>query len=288
MKTIQNIAVFGAGIMGRQIALNAAVNGFHVRLADNFPKACEKAEEWAKGFLAKSVEKGKTTRDAADAALARVQYLENTAEAVADCDLVIEAIIENEDIKHNLFQEINLHAPKDALITSNSSFIPSSRFTGDVDGAGRLCNLHYFNPAMLMKLVEIVRGEHTSDETVESLKAFVKAIGKDFIVVNKEIEGFVVNRLLRAVQNEAFFLYENGIASFEDIDTGAEKGLNYPMGPFRLLDLAGIDICYMNRQKTYEQTGRPEDKPPVFLEEKYNKGEFGRKTGKGWYDYSEK
>ncbi|MDL2302199.1 3-hydroxyacyl-CoA dehydrogenase family protein, partial [Lachnospiraceae bacterium OttesenSCG-928-D06] len=177
---------------------------------------------------------------------------------------------------------------KDAIIASNSSFIPSSLFVEDIEGAERLCNLHYFNPAMLMKLVEIVKGEHTSDETVEALKAFVKAIGKEYILVKKEIEGFVVNRLLRAVQNEAFFLYDQGIASFEDIDIGAEKGLNYPMGPFRLLDLAGIDICYMNRQKTYEKTGCPEDKPPKFLEEKYKKGEFGRKSGKGWYDYSEK
>lgn len=288
MKTIKTVAVLGAGVMGRQVALNAAVNGFDVRLADSFPDACAKAEEWAKGFLAKSVEKGKSTREAADEALARVHYTESTAEAVQGSDLVIEAIIEDEEIKRALFREVNAHAPKDALITTNSSFIPSSRFIKDVDEPGRLCNLHYFNPAMLMKLVEIVRGPHTADDTVEALKAFVVAVNKEYIVVNKEIEGFVVNRLLRAVQNEAFFLYENGVASFEDIDTGAEKGLNYPMGPFRLLDLAGIDICYMNRQKTYEETGKPEDKPPAFLEEKYNKGEFGRKTGKGWYDYTEK
>lgn len=288
MKEIKTVTVIGAGVMGRQIALNAAANGFDVRLADVFPEECARASKWADEFLAKSVEKGKSTREDADAALARVRYSQNIAEAVKDCDLVIEAIIEDEDIKRGLFREVSASAPKDAIITTNSSFIPSSRFVGDVEAPGRLCNLHYFNPAMLMKLVEIVRGEHTVDETVKALEAFVKAVGKDSIVVNKEIEGFVVNRLLRACQNEAFFLYENGIASIEDIDIGAEKGLNYPMGPFRLLDLAGIDICYMNRQKTYEKTACPEDKPPAFLEEKYKKGEFGRKTGKGWYDYSGK
>lgn len=288
MKQINTVTVIGSGVMGRQIALNAAVHGFAVRLADTFSQPLAAAQTWAQDFLGKSVEKGKLSREEADAALSRMQYLGVVADAVADCDLVIEAIIEDEDIKRGLFQEVNANAPKDAIITTNSSFIPSSRFINDIDSAERLCNLHYFNPAMLMELVEIVRGEHTGDETVEALKAFVTAVGKRFIVVNKEIEGFVVNRLLRACQNEAFFLYENGIASFEDIDTGAEKGLNYPMGPFRLLDLAGIDICYMNRQKTYEKTGRPEDKPPAFLEEKYQKGEFGRKTGKGWYDYTRK
>ncbi|GHV65286.1 hypothetical protein AGMMS49587_19290 [Spirochaetia bacterium] len=286
MKTIQTAAVLGAGVMGRQIALNAAVNGFTVLLADTFPGACEKAAEWAGDFLAKSVEKGKSTREEADKALGRISYLKDLTQAVIGCDLVVEAIIEDEDAKKALFTEVNAHAPADAIITTNSSFIPSSRFIGIVENPGRLCNLHYFNPAMLMKLVEIVRGEHTAGETVEALKAFVQALGKEYIVVNKEIEGFVVNRLLRAVQNEAFFLYQNGIASFEDIDIGAEKGLNYPMGPFRLLDLAGIDICYMNRQKVYEQTHRPEDKPPEFLEEKYKNGEYGRKTGKGWYTYN--
>ena len=286
--TIKTVTVYGAGVMGRQIALNAAANGFDVRLADTFPDACSKASAWAEEFLGGSVEKGKMTREAADEALARMSYFQTIAEAAVDSDLIIEAIIEDEEIKRDLFKTVNAAAPKDAIISTNSSYIPSSHFAGDVDNPGRLCNLHYFNPAMLMKLVEIVRGEHTDDETVQILENFVKSVGKQSIVVNKEIEGFVVNRLLRACQNEAFFLYENGIASIEDIDTGAEKGLNYPMGPFRLLDLAGIDICYMNRQKTYEKTGRPEDKPPAFLEEKYKKGEFGRKTGKGWYDYSGK
>ena len=233
------------------------------------------------------MEKRKATKEAAAAALARITYTQSLTKAVTGSDLVIEAIIEEEDVKRKLFEEVSANAPADTLITTNSSFIPSSVFADIVKNPGRFCNLHYFNPAMLMKLVEIVRGPHTDESTVEALKEFVRAVGKDFIVVNKEIEGFVVNRLLRAVQNEAFFLYENGVATFEDIDIGAEKGLNYPMGPFRLLDLAGIDICYMNRRKVYEKTGRPEDKPPAFLEEKFNRGEYGRKTGKGWYDYSQ-
>jgi len=286
MKTIKNVTVIGAGVMGRQIALNAAVHGFIVHLADTFPEACEKAAKWAEEYLAKSVAKGKSTQEDADNALNRMHYSENPSEAVANCDLLIESIIEDEAIKHELFKSISAALPEDTIVTTNSSFIPSSSFAKDIGSPSRLCNLHYFNPAMLMKLVEIVKGEHTAAETVQALVAFVKAIEKESIVVNKEVDGFVVNRLIKALQNEAFFLFENGIASIEDIDIGAEKGLNFPLGPFRLLDLAGIDICYLNRQRIYEQTGRPEDKPPAFIEEKYKKGEFGRKTGKGWYDYS--
>ena len=286
MKKIQTIAVLGAGAMGRQIALNAAVSGYIVRVADSFPDACAKAQAWSQTYLARQVEKGRMGPQEMQAALDRVTYSEQTSAAVAGCDLVIEAIIEDEAIKRQLFQQVNQHAPEDAIITTNSSYIPSSRFADIISRPERLCNLHYFNPAMRMKLVEIVRGPHTGDNTVEALKTFISSVDKEYIVVNKEIEGFVVNRLLRAMQNEAFFLYQNGVASIPDIDTGAEKGLNHPMGPFRLLDLAGIDICYLNRQRTYEKTGRPEDRPPAFLEEKYKKGEFGVKTGKGWYDYS--
>lgn len=286
MKKIALVVVLGAGVMGREIALNAADHGFQVRVADAFPDACRKAEEWANAYLDKSVEKGKMTEEQKAETLSRLTYCQDPALAVQGSDLVIEAIIEDETLKRQLFAMVNQNAPKDALIATNSSYIPSSRFAALIDHPGRLCNLHYFNPAMRMKLVEIVRGAHTSQETVEALTSFVQALGKESIVVNKEIEGFVVNRLLRAVQNEAFYLVQNGIATVEDVDRGAEKGLNYPMGPFRLMDLAGIDICYRNRQATYEKTGNPADKPPEFLKEKFDRGEFGRKTGKGWYSYT--
>jgi 3-hydroxybutyryl-CoA dehydrogenase len=163
--------------------------------------------------------------------------------------------------------------------------MPSSTFVDCIDKPGRLVNLHYFNPAMVMKLVEIVRGPHTGDDTVKALQWFVSKIGKQSILVNKEIEGFVVNRLLRAVQNEGFFLLKEGIATFEDIDTAAEKGLNYPMGPFRLQDFTGLDIGYYNRMKKYDETGDPADLPPQEMIDRFKRGEFGKKTGKGWYTY---
>ena len=283
---IKNVCVVGAGVMGRQIALNAAVSGYQVSLCDAFPDTLKEAGEWAKGFLDKSVQKEKMTKEEAARALERLVYAQDMEAALKDADLVIEAIIEKEDIKRAFFEKVKACASANTIVASNSSFMPSSKFADIFEDPSRLANLHYFNPAMLMKLVEIVRGPHTGDQTVEALKHFVDSIGKTYILVNKEIDGFVVNRLLRAIQNEAFFLYQEGVADYADIDTGAEKGLNHPMGPFRLLDLAGIDICYLSRQAKYEKTGDPADEPPAFLKEKYDKGELGRKTGKGWYDYN--
>ena len=286
MAEIKKVFIAGAGVMGRQIALNAAVSGYQVNLYDAFANVLEEARVWAEGFVNKSVQKEKMSKEEAEKALARLVYEKNLEKALAEADLVIEAIIEKEDIKRELFAKVQSCAPSGAIVASNSSFMPSSMFADIFTDPSRLANLHYFNPAMLMKLVEIVRGPHTSDQTVEVLKSFVDSIGKIYILVNKEIDGFVVNRLLRALQNEAFFLYQEGIADIKDIDIGAEKGLNHPMGPFRVSDLAGIDISYLSRQAKYEKTGDPADKPPAFLKEKYEKGEFGRKTGKGWYDYS--
>ena len=285
MKDIQKVCVIGAGVMGQQIALNAAVSGFTVVLTDSFPKALEKAGDWSRAYLNTSVQKGKMKQEEMDAALGRLILEGDLEKALPDADLVIEAIIEEEKAKRELFATVSRTAPGDAIVTSNSSYIPSSRFADLFSDPGRLANLHYFNPAMRMKLVEIVRGPHTADETIEALKKFVAAVGKTYIVVNKEIEGFVVNRLLRAVQDEGYFLLESGVASFEDIDKGAELGLNYPMGPFRLMDLTGLDINYYNRRHRYEETGREEDRPPKQLEERFQRGEYGKKTGKGWYSY---
>lgn len=285
MDQIHNVCVIGAGVMGRQIALNAAASGFQVTLTDSFPGALQKAGDWAKSYLDTSVSKGKMTPEDRDKALQALKLEESVEGALPGADLVIEAIIEDEDIKRELFTKVSALAPARAIVTSNSSYIPSSTFAPLFADPGRLANLHYFNPAMRMKLVEIVRGEHTADQTIETLKEFVGAVGKTYIVVNKEIEGFVVNRLLRAVQDEGYYLLENGIASFEDIDKGAELGLNYPMGPFRLMDLTGLDINYYNREKHYKLTGDEKDRPPRELEERFRRGDYGKKTGKGWYTY---
>lgn len=285
MKRIKTVCIVGAGIMGRQIALNAAVHGFNVYLTDTVAKTLDEAKSWSQEFLTNSVHKGKMTQDDKSSSLERLSFEADLATACRDTDLVIEAIIEDESIKRTLLAKLSSLTREDTILSSNSSYIPSSKYIDVVKNPARLANVHFFNPAMIMKLVELVRGPHTSDETVEALKDYVTGIGKIYILVNKEIEGFVVNRLLRAVQDEAYFLLENGIATFEDIDKGAELGLNYPMGPFRLLDLTGLDINYYNRSRKYELTKDPKDKPPASLLERFKRGDYGKKTGKGWYSY---
>ena len=146
-------------------------------------------------------------------------------------------------------------------------------------------NIHYFNPALVMKLVEIVRGPHTGEEALETARTFAVSTGKSPIIINKEIAGFVANRINAAVTREACLLLEKGIASVEDIDTACEKGLGYPMGPFRLMDMTGIDVNYYVRRDRYAESGDENDKPSPLVVEKFKKGEFGRKTGKGWYNY---
>lgn len=283
MKEIKKVCVAGAGLMGKQIALNAAVGGYEVTLYDSFPAAAEKAAVWAKDFLTGRVQKGKMAQDVAEGALARFKIVGDLAEAATGADLVIEAIIEKEDEKKKFFQQVNGLVDQDALIATNSSFMVSSRFVDCVSNPARLANLHYFNPAMAMKLVEIVKGPHTADETVQALYDFVKKVGKMPVIIQKEWNGFIVNHISSAITVAALELLENGVATPEDIDIAMENGLNHPMGTFRLMDLTGINLTYTVMAEKKEK-GLP---VPGFaqVKEKYDAGKYGRSTGEGWYKY---
>ncbi len=282
---IRNVCVAGAGRMGREIALNAASHGYKVVLTDAVPSVLEQAQVWAGEYLEGSVKRGKMSREDADAALGQLQIQADLEKALEGTDLMIECIIEDKEAKKELFRKADRIAPAHALLVTNSSYLPSSHFAAETGRPGQVANLHYFNPAMRMELVEIVKGPHVKDETVKTLKEFVRRIHKNPVVVQKEIDGFVVNRLLKAIQNEAFYLLDEGIATFEEIDLAAEKGLNHPLGPFRLMDFTGIDITYRNRRRVFEESGKAEDQPSPALKEHFDKGEYGRKTGKGWYTY---
>ena len=291
IEDIKTVLVVGAGAMGQQIAMNTALNGrahdYKVILCDSFPAALEKAKKWAPEYLAGRVAKGRITQEEADQVAANLTFSDNVEEAAVEADIVIEAIIENLDAKRELFQKISKVCKPDTILGTNSSNIVSSKLADVTEHPERLLNMHYFNPALVMQLVEIVRGPHTADETIQTAYAFAENTGKKPIIIQKEIAGFVANRINAAVTREACLLLEKGIASVEDIDTACEKGLNYPMGPFRLMDLTGLDVNYYVRRDRFAESGDPNDAPSPLVIDKVIKGEYGRKTGKGWYDYTD-
>lgn len=292
IEDVKTVVVVGAGTMGRQIAMNTALNGraYHYKVinCDSFAKAVEGAEAWAKEYLDGRVTKGRITEDERKQVAGDLSFTTDVDAAAAQADIVIEAIIENLDAKQELFEKLGRLCRNDTVLATNSSNIVSSKLAGVTAHPERLLNIHYFNPALVMQLTEIVRGPHTSENTIEVAKAFAERTGKSPIVIQKEIAGFVANRINAAVTREACLLLEKGIASVEDIDTACEKGLGYPMGPFRLMDLTGLDVNYYVRRDRYEESGDPNDMPSFAVIDKVIKGEYGRKTGKGWYDYSEK
>ena len=284
---IKKVCVAGGGLMGRQIALNAAIHGFDTYLTDSMGDVLAAVEKWSGEYLAGRVAKGKLTQEQADAAKASFHLCPELKDAAEGAQLVIEAILEDRNVKLDFYKKVGAIAPEDAILASNSSWMPSSTFIGCVSNPGRLANIHYFNPALAMKLVEVVRGEHTADDTVQTLVEFSVVNGKTPIRVNKEIEGFVVNRVLRALRDEAFYLVDEGVCTPQEVDLGVELGLNYPMGPFRLLDLTGIDLNYLSSTTRWKETGIKPNGYDI-IKEKYEKHEWGRKTGKGFYDYTDK
>ena len=281
---IKKVCVIGGGLMGRQIALNTAIYPFDVTVFDANPAVLEDLAKWADTYLAGRIAKGRMTEEQVAGIRSRFTICATLEEAVKDADLVIEAIVERKDIKSAVFAQVSALVREDTIIATNSSRMVSSMFVDDVSNPQRLANLHYFNPALVMKLVEVVQGAHCSDETAQALYDFAVATGKEPIWLRKEIDGFVVNRILQALKTEARWLVENGYCTPQEVDKACEKGLNHPMGPFRLDDLSGIDLTYSIMQRRLEETGEV----PVgyeLVKSYYDKGWYGKKTGRGFYEY---
>ncbi|HBV95918.1 MAG: 3-hydroxyacyl-CoA dehydrogenase [Peptococcaceae bacterium BICA1-7] len=285
---IKKICVVGAGNMGHQIALNAAISGFTVKCTDVNPDILKKAEDFVNTYLPQRVAKGKMTEEKAKAVRANISFTANLKEAARDVDLVIEAVLEILDLKRKIFKQLDEICPPHTILATNSSFIVSSKIADVTNRPDKVCNMHYFNPALVMKLVEVVQGAHTSDETAASIMEVSLALGKEPVLLKKEIEGFLVNRIMAAICTEALHIYDMGVSSFEEIDKALMYGLGHPMGAFRLMDLTGIDLTYILNMEKYKATGDPQYKPSPYVVEKYVKGEWGQKTGKGWYDYTKK
>jgi 3-hydroxybutyryl-CoA dehydrogenase len=279
------VAVIGAGSMGAQIAQQAALHGIDVSLHDKDDSQLRKARESNRGHLARRVEKGRLANEDADAALNRVRLVTDLGVAVRDAEFVIEAVFENLELKRAIFRELDSLAPPDAVLASNSSTMGISEIAGDSQRPERCVNMHFFFPVLVIDLVEIVRGPRTTDETAERATALAREMGRTPVLLNREIDGFIVNRILHAATQEAYRLLDAGVASFEDIDTAVEKGLNWPMGPFRLGDFSGLDVTYSARKHMYEVTGDERYRPSPQLEAKVKAGKLGRKAGEGWYRY---
>lgn len=285
MSTIKTVTVIGSGTMGSQIGVVAALSGFDTTIVDISQDALDRADKELHRRMDRDVEKGRRTRENVEAAFARLTLTTDQASAVSGTDIVIEAAVEDIDVKRKLFSELDEQAPEGAILATNSSNIVSSKLADATKRPDKVCNMHFFNPVLVMKACEVVGNDQTSDETLSAVEELATAMGKDVVRVRKEIPGFVANRLLAAIRTEALKLYQEGYASFEDIDTAARSALRHPMGPFELMDLVGIDVAYLIRKAEYEQTGDEASLPNPELEKMYNSGNYGKKTGQGWYVY---
>lgn len=284
MHELKRVLVVGAGTMGSQIALQTALSGrYDVTLLDTVPGQLDRARAQNQKLLDRSVEKQRLSREAADQALSRIEGSEKLDTAAPAADLVIEAVIEDFDAKKSVFEALSKHAKKDAILASNSSTIAISRLA-DFTGRPELCcNMHFFHPVTVMQLCEIVRGPKTSQDTIETAMEFVRSIDRTPVLLQKEIWGFIVNRILFAASEEAMRLLEGGYASAEDIDIAVQKGLNWPMGPFHLLDFSGLDILY-GAMKDRQAHGEGGEVPQV-LKKLVEARHLGRKTGEGFFKY---
>ena len=285
---IKKLGVVGAGTMGNGIAQLAAQIGCDVVMRDIEDSFVARGMKSIDKFLAKSVEKGKLKEAEKAAVMGRIKGTTKMAD-LKDVDFVVEAVIENLDLKKQVFKELDELCRPEVMLTSNTSSMSITEIAAATKRPDRVCGVHFFNPVPIMRLVEIIRGFATSDATVATATQLAKKMGKITVEVKKDSPGFIVNRIMMPHFIEAIKIVEEGIASIQDVDIAVKNGLNYPMGPFELMDLTGIDIAYSVTEYLYKELNK-ESKwaSPNLLKTMIRANRLGRKTGGGWYDYGAK
>jgi 3-hydroxybutyryl-CoA dehydrogenase len=284
--TIERVLVAGAGLMGHGIAQVHAAIGKTVVLYEPELARAEAGRERIAGNLQRAVDKGRLTEADREATLARIEATDDPARAAAGVDLVIEAVFEDIEVKRELWRALDGAAPPDAIFASNTSSIAIHRLAEAVRGdrRQRFVGMHFFSPVPVMPLVELIRGEATSDATVEAIRGLAAELGKQ-VIVSADRPGFIVNRILMPFLAEAMRAYEEGLGTAEDIDAGARVGLNHPMGPLELADFIGLDVCLGIMRVLEDGLGLEHVRPPRVLVELVEAGHLGQKTGRGFYTY---
>ncbi len=282
---MKKVCVVGAGVMGSEIGQVFAVAGFNVVFKDIKQEFCDNGVKRVFGNLDKLVSKGKMEAAKADEIKARISTTVDDTSVIADCDLVVEAIAENVELKKKVFAELDAVCKPECILATNTSSISITEIATATKRVDKFIGMHFFNPASVMKLVEIIRGFGTSDETYKVIEELSVAIGKTPVEVN-EGPGFVVNRVLIPMINEAAGILYEGIASAEGIDTAMKLGANHPMGPLALGDLIGLDVCLSIMNVMYSETGDSKYRPAYLIKKMVRAGKLGRKTGVGFFNYN--
>ena len=281
---IKKLCVIGAGTMGAGIAQVAIEKGIETTLRDVEDRFVQKGLDTIKTFIGKKLEKGKLTQADHDAILGRLKGSTDAKEAAAGADMVIEAVFENMELKQKIFAELDSICPKETILASNTSTLSISKIASVTKNPERVIGTHFFSPVPVMRLVEVIKGDKTAASVIDATLEFCSVIGKTPILA-KDVPGFIVNRFLCLLYNEAADQIYKGYATAKDIDNGLKLGSNHPMGPVEIMDMAGVDVVNNALKALYEMTGEERYKPSPLFEQMIKENRLGRKTGKGFYEY---